>query len=298
MELGFIGLGQMGFPMARRLLEAGYHLKLFNRSIDPILKLEGMGAKRGRNPFDIAATTEIVISCLPDSNSVRQIYLEPNGLINGSTEGKILVETGTISPILIKEINKLAKAKKGFMLDAGISGGPVGAENGTLTFMVGGDEGAFNKIQPILKILGNKIFYMGDSGSGMTAKLVNNLLAHVNATVIIEGFALAAKYGLDPKQLYEVIQNSSGNSQVLKRFESYIMSGSFKPGMSFELFYKDSLLACELGRELGVPMFVSNIAHAVYEWGRTSGLKKENWGMLITLWENLLKVQIGEKAKG
>ena len=152
MELGFIGLGQMGFPMAHRLIEAGHHLNVFNRSLDPILKLEKMGAERRGNPLDVAAKAEIIISCLPDSHSVKQVYLEPKGLLDGSTEGKILVETGTISPILIKEINKLAKAKKGFILDAGISGGPVGAENGTLTFMVGGDEGAFNKIQPILKI--------------------------------------------------------------------------------------------------------------------------------------------------
>lgn len=298
MELGFIGLGQMEFPMAHRLIEAEHHLNVFNRSLDPILKLEKMGAERRGNPLDVAAKAEIIISCLPDSHSVKQVYLEPKGLLDGSTEGKILVETGTISPTLIKKIDEIAKTKNVFMMDAGILGGPAGAENGSLIFMVGGDGRAFNQIQPILKILGDKIFYMGYSGNGMMAKLVNNLLAHVNATVIMEGFALATKYGLAPKRLFEVVQNSSGNSRVLKRFESYIMSGFFKPGMSFDLFYKDSFLVCELGRELGIPMFVSNAAHVLYEWGRSSGLKKENWEMLITLWENLLKVQIGEKEKG
>lgn len=292
MELGFIGLGQMGFPMAHRLLKEGFHLILFDLNLDPILKLERMGAKRGKNPAEVASTAEIVISCLPTSQSVKQVYLESDGLLDGATEGEILVETGTISPILIRSINDIAKKRNIFIIDAGISGGPMGAENGTLTFIIGGEKQIVHRIRPILEILGNKIYYMGDSGNGVAAKLINNLLSHINANAIIEGFALATKYGLDPKLLYEVIQDSSGNSRILKRFENYILSGSFNPGMSFELLYKDSYEACELGRQLGVPMFVANAAHSVYEWGRASGLKKENWGMLITLWENLLKVKI------
>ena len=220
-------------------------------------------------------------------------------LLEGAAPGCVFIEMSTVSTGLVHRLAKACGEKGVHLIDCGMSGGPAGAASGDLCLMVGGPQDVVERVRPLLDAMGKPIFHCGDTGAGMTAKLVNNALAHVNALAICEAFALGTKNGLDPKVLYDVVSNSSGNSWVLPaRFRQYIQEGTFNPGMSLDLLQKDSTLAMKMAHESQTPLFLLRIANSLFTWYQLEGMGPRNWSEMMTVWEDRLGVRIGAAPEG
>ena len=210
------------------------------------------------------------IGCCPnglDTQSGLAAGVDDNN--HGTRVGSIVASNGTSAPV-------------------------GGARDASLALMVGGDASTVQRIMPVLQAMAKHIIHCGDSGAGMAAKLVNNALAHVNALAVCEAFSLGVRNGLDPKVLYDVVINSSGASWVLpKRFEQYIKSGAFNPGMKLDLLHKDSSLAMEMAHETDTPLFLLRIANSLFTSYKLQGLGDRNWAEMMTVWEKQLGIRIG-----
>lgn len=294
-KIGFIGLGNMGKPMAINLIKSGYQMVVYDVKVDPVKELVTLGASRSESVQEIGAMCDIVMTSLPHPKISEEVWLGSQGILSEAKPQSIFVELSTVPPALVQRIAELVASKSIAVLDAAVAGGVTRAAKGTLTLMVGGEKEAFQKTKSVFRTIGENIFHVGKVGSGMVVKLVNNAMAHVNVIAIIEGIAMGVKAGVAPQMLYEVISKSSGDSyQFQNRFGGRILKGNFEPGMKLDLAYKDSVLACELGQELGVPLFVTSAAHAVYEWAKLQDLNEKDYGAIMTLWENLLKIRVRE----
>lgn len=287
--VGFIGLGLMGRPMARNLLKAGFHLIVYNRSRPPVEELAAAGARAAASSAEVAAASEFVITCLPGPREVRQVYLGPQGVLDGVRSGSVpapvdslgrgeavLIEMSTIDPATHREIAAAAAERGAAYLDAPISGGTTGAERATLTIMVGGDGEALARARPVLRALGERLFHLGPVGSGAVAKLVNNMLGAINLLGLYEGLVLGAKAGLDPIQLIEAVNAGSGASRQFASGAPNVVKRDFTPGFTLDLMYKDVNLALELGRSLGVRLLAGSLAGQVLEETRGAGLGRQS----------------------
>lgn len=294
-KIGFVGLGHMGKAMAINLIKSGYQMVVYDVRVEPVKELAALGASSSESVQEIGATCDIVMTSLPHPKISEDVWVGPQGILSEAKPNSIFVELSTVPPALVQRIAQLAASKSIAVLDAAVTGGVIRAAKGTLTIMVGGEKEAFQKIDSIFRTIGKNVFHVGKVGSGMVVKLVNNAIAHVNVIAIIEGMAMGVKAGVAPQMLYEVISKSSGDSyQFRDRLGGRILKGNFEPGMRLALAYKDSVLACELGRELGVPLFVTSAAHSVYEWAKLQDLNEKDYGAIMTLWENLLKIRVRE----
>ena len=294
MKLGFVGLGQMGEPICRNLLQAGHSVNIFDINQAALKRLESDGATITTSLAKLAGTVDLIFTALPSPQISKQVVCGDDGLLSGAHEGLIIAELSTVSPEIVRTIAKTCEPEGVIFVDCGMSGGPAGAAKGELTFMVGGPDNVIQKIRPFLEIMGSNIYHCGDTGAGMAAKLVNNAIAHVNALTLCEGFALGVKNGLDPKVLYDVIETSSGMSWVLPaRFRQYIKEGEFNPGMSLDLLHKDSNLAMEMAHETQTPLFLLRLANSLFTWYQLQGMGPENWAKMMQIWEQQLDVRIG-----
>jgi 3-hydroxyisobutyrate dehydrogenase len=260
MDIGFIGIGQMGKHMARHILEAGYNLTVHDLKKEAATSLLDSGAKWGKTPEEVAKSCQIVISSLPGPQDVEQVVYGTNGLKAGWKKGDIYVDMSTNSPTTIRRIAEDARAMGVAVLDAPVSGGTRGAEAGTLAVMVGGDAASLEKVKKVLETMGQKVFPVGDVGCGNIAKLVNNLIALSCSSVTAEGFVLGVKAGIDPQVLWDIVAVSSGNSWSLQQYPHTILKGNFEPGFKASLGYKDLSLALELGKEYGIPLPLGTLA--------------------------------------
>ena len=254
MKIGFIGIGQMGKHMSRRILEAGYDLTVHDLQKKVAAPLLAKGARWADTPEEMAKSCRVVISSLPSPKSTEEVVYGKNGLNQGWKEGDIYVDMSTNSPSLMRKIAKDARRKGVAVLDAPVSGGTKGAEAGTLTIMVGGDKAAFKKINKLLLTMGQKIVHVGDAGCGNAAKLVNNLISLASNSISAEGFVLGVKAGIDPQTLLEIISTSTGDNWCARQYPRTTFQGNFEPGFRIGLAYKDINLALDLGREYGVPL--------------------------------------------
>ena len=249
MEIGFIGIGQMGRHMSRRILEAGYPLTLHVLVKDAAVPLLAKGAKWSDSPAEVAASCQVVFSCLPTPADVESIVYGAKGLMSGWKKGDIYVDMSTNSPSTIRRIAKDATAKGIAVLDAPVSGGTKGAEEGTLAIMVGGDNASLEAIRPILNAMGRNIFPVGDAGCGNVAKLANNMISLACNSVTAEGFVLGVRGGVDPKVLWDIVSASTGNNFTVEQLPKTALAGNFEPGFRVGLAYKDISLALDLGKE-------------------------------------------------
>lgn len=254
MNIGFIGIGQMGRPMSSRILEAGHSLTVHNLKKEAAMPLLKKGAKWGNTPREIAESCRVVFSSLPTPQSVEEMVNGNNGLRAGWKSGDIYVDMSTNSPSTIRKIAADARTIGVTVLDAPVSGGTKGAEAGTLTIMVGGDPAAAKKIEAVLRAMGQKIFPVGDAGCGNVAKLVNNLISLACNSISAEGFVLGVKAGINPQVLWEIISASTGNNWCMQQYPHTTFKGNFEPGFRVGLAYKDIGLALGLGKEYGVPL--------------------------------------------
>lgn len=289
MRLGFIGVGAMGKPMAANLLKAGYQLQVNDVNEAAISELVGEGAVKCHTPREAALETDVVITMLPNSAIVESVMTGAEGVFAGSRPGQIIIDMSSVDPFFTKNMAAAAERKGFIYVDAPVSGGVAGATSGSLTIMVGGEKEAVARIEPLLKVLGQKIYHVGQVGSGDAVKVINNLLLGVNMAALGEALVLGVKAGLDPNTMYDIIKVSSGRSYAVEtKLPNFILKGSFDPGFAIDLQYKDLELAIATAKKMGMPLPMTNIAQQVFEMARAQGLGKEDISAVIKVWEEMM----------
>ena len=292
MNIGFIGVGRMGIHMARHVLEAGFNLTVNDLRREAAQSLLEEGAKWADTPQQVAQSCEVVLSCLPGPPDVEAVVYGTNGLMSGWKKGDIYVDMSTSSPTMIRRIAEEAKSKGVSVLDAPVSGGTMGAEEGTLAIMVGGNAQALEKVRQVLEPIGKNIFHAGDVGCGNIAKLVNNMISGTCNAVTAECFVMGVKAGIDAKVLYDIVMASSGRSYYLERNHPKVLRGDFQPGFRVNLMLKDIGLALSLGNEYAVPMPISAVVGQRFLEAKAAGHGDKSTQSIILRQEELAGVKI------
>lgn len=256
--LGFVGVGKMGAHMASRLLKAGHTLTIFDVDERAVASLEKLGAKRAKHPKEVASSAEVVLVSLPTPDIVRNVALGENGIVHG-TRVRTYVDLSTTGPKAAKEVAAALAERNIIAVDAPVSGGPAGAERGTLAVMVACPQSTFDQLKPALDILG-KVFLVGEQpGMGQTMKLVNNILSATAFAISSEALVMGAKAGLDPDTMLAIVNVSSGrNTATEDKFPRCVLPRRFDFGFSVGLMLKDVTLGLEFAESMGVPMMVGN----------------------------------------
>ncbi len=258
MKIGFIGIGNMGGPMARNLIAAGHQVAVFDLSPDAIAALVDAGATAAGSPVDAASGVDAVISMLPAGRHVREVYCGDGGIIAAAGAGALLIDCSTIDVVSARAVAEEASKRGLFVLDAPVSGGVAGAEAAALTFMVGGDAAAFARAEPILSTMGKKIVHAGASGNGQVAKICNNMILGVSMIALGEAFTLGEKLGLEPQTLFDISSNASGSCWAMLNHlpvpgivETAAANRDFKPGFAVDMMLKDLRLAQQAAQDVG-----------------------------------------------
>lgn len=293
LKIGFIGLGNMGNPMSTNLIKAGYELGVYDLDKNQVLKLEALGAKSMNSAGDAAYFGDIVFTSLPNPKIVTDIYLGTGGIVESAKPGTILVDMSTVTPQTEKNIYRAANERNIHMLDAPVSGGVKGATSGKLSIMVGGDKEVFDKIHEVLQILGEKIYYLGEIGSGQALKLINQLIFGTNVVALCEAFTLGTKAGMSPDVLYEVLSESAANSYAMQtRYKNFIAKGNFNPGFSIDLMSKDMGLAVQMAKENGAAAVIGNMAEEIYRISQYIGNGSLDISGVINYYEKIADVKV------
>ncbi|MDR3591153.1 MAG: NAD(P)-dependent oxidoreductase [Negativicutes bacterium] len=291
--VGFIGLGAMGRPMAANLLQAGYSLTVYDVVESAVAELTAKGAKRALTPKAVAQAAEIIITMLPNNAIVEAVLSGADGLLAGSRPGQVIIDMSSVTPGHTKKMAALAQAREVDYIDAPVSGGVAGATAGSLTIMAGGRTEVLEACREVLSVLGKKIYHVGPVGSGDTVKLVNNLLLGINMAAVAEAMTLGVKAGLDPQVMFDVIAASSGRSYALEaKVPNFVLKGNFEPGFAVDLQYKDLEMASQTGKELGLPLLLTNIAGQIYETARAKGLGRKDISAVVAMQEELAGVKV------
>ena len=251
-RVGFIGLGIMGRPMALNLLRAGYPLAVHNRTREKESELVSKGAESAASPRAVASACEVLITMLPDSPDVEAVYFGDDGVLAGASSGQLLIDMSSIAPSVARAVSDAARDVGADALDAPVSGGDVGARDGTLSIMVGGSDDAFKQARPLFDVLGKTVVHMGDAGAGQTAKACNQILVAVTIEAVSEALVLASKAGVDPERLIEVLSGGLAGNKVMEVRRRNFLEHDFTPGFKLELHHKDLGIALRTARELGV----------------------------------------------
>jgi 3-hydroxyisobutyrate dehydrogenase-like beta-hydroxyacid dehydrogenase len=267
MQLGFIGLGAMGAPMARNLLEAGHELDVWNRSperVDPVVKA---GARRADSPADAASGTRATILMVTNVEAVQEVLFGDGGIVQGLPAGAAIINMGTIGAAATTKIARTLGDLGYRMLDAPVSGSTAVAAAGELNLMVGGDEQTFEEFEAVLAAMGEKISHMGEVGSGARMKLINNLILGANLAILSEGLALGEAAGIPVEKQLEVILAGGAASGVAQRRSGNLISRSYEPQFKLSHELKDLYYALELGRDLEDPLPITAVVSQIYNEG-------------------------------
>jgi 2-hydroxy-3-oxopropionate reductase len=259
--VGFIGLGVMGKPMARNLLAKGHSLVVHSRSQGPVDELVAAGAQRATSPADVARLARRIITMVPDSPDVEIVLEGADGVFSALQPGTIVVDTSTIAPGVARRLADRARTLGATMLDAPVSGGEIGAINGSLSIMVGGDADAFATVKPILDAMGNpdKVIRIGDSGAGQICKVCNQMVIGGALASVSEAFALARKAKVDPARVREALLGGFAASRVLEVHGERMLQGNYKPGFRARLYAKDMRIVSETLAQFEVPAPASSV---------------------------------------
>ena len=273
MTVGFIGLGAMGAPMAKRVVRAGFPtITTFHRRREPAAALAALGAAVVDSPAEVARRADTVITILPADAELKAVVLGKNSLAEGLSSGKVLIDMTTATAGALLDCEKVLAPMGVLILDAPVSGGTTAAAAGTLTIMAGGDAGLLEDCRPLLAAMGSRILHVGPLGQGKVVKMVNQAMAAIHLLAIGEAFALGVRAGADPATLYGVIKESSGYSKMMDlRLPGFLMAGSFEPGFKLDLMKKDINLALDSARAHGIPMLLASVAGAVFSAASTAG---------------------------
>ena len=273
MNIGFIGLGAMGSPMAERVVKARYPVfTTFHRRREPADALAVLGARVLATAEEVARASDVVITILPADAELRETVFGPHGLAQGFSNGKVLIDMTTATAMSLLEVAEELRAVGCRVLDAPVSGGTPAAAQGTLTIMVGGDADLLEECRPLLATMGTRIVHVGPLGQGKVVKMVNQVLAATHLVAIGEAFALGVRCGADPATLYNVIKDSSGYSKMMDlRLQGFLLSGSFQPGFKLDLMKKDVNLALDSARAQSVPLLLTSAVAQLFTAASTAG---------------------------
>jgi len=291
MNIGFIGIGIMGRPMAKNLIKAGYALTVYDKYSN-VDNLVALGAKKASSNKDVASQCEIIITMLPNSPQVKEAVLGADGVLEGAKKGSILVDMSSIAPGAAQEICAAVKEKGVVMLDAPVSGGEPKAIEGTLAIMVGGDAGAFETVKPILEKMGSSAIRVGDIGAGNVTKLANQIIVALNIAAVSEAFVLATKAGVNPEAVFNAIKGGLAGSTVMNAKVPMILDGNFKPGFRIELHIKDLQNALDTAHALNVPVpLTANIMETMQAL-KTDDMAANDHSAIVRYYEKLAKVEV------
>ena len=259
--IGFIGLGLMGRPMAKNLLTAGYPVIVNSRSRGPVDDVVSAGARAAASPAEIARHATRIVTMVPDSADVERVLDGPDGVFTAMQPGTIVIDMSSISPAVARKLATKARVLGGGMLDAPVSGGDIGAINGTLSIMVGGDAADFLAVKPILDVMGNpdKVVHVGESGAGQLCKLCNQMVIGGTLAVVAEALALARKAGVDAAKVRDALLGGFAQSRVLEVHGERALKGTFTPGFKTHLYAKDMRNVVSTLAEHNVPAPVTAI---------------------------------------
>lgn len=281
LRIGFVGLGRMGKPMCRNLMQAGFPLTVFNRSAAAIAELAEAGARPAGSLAELAEHSDVIFTSLPTVEASQVVFLGRDGLVDSARQRQTLVELSTIGPALARRIGEAADRHGVGFLDAPVSGGPEGAQAATLTIMVGGNPETLARVDPILRTLGAHVRRMGDVGAGSTAKLVNQALTAIHAASAAEALVLAAAAGVDPEALLDVLASSYGHSKMLARSGPRILDREFEGAAPLRLLIKDLALVEELATDSGAPLPLTTVVQTLCATCEAMGLSESDLAALV-----------------
>ena len=291
-KIGFIGLGIMGKPMARNLMKAGYSLIVHDINPAPVEELAHEGAAKAGSAKEIAASSGVVITMLPDSPDVEKVVLGENGILEGAKSGLILIDVSSINPLVAQKVEKAVSAKGVRMLDAPVSGGEPGAINASLAIMAGGDSGLFAECEPLFAVMGKSAVLVGPVGAGNFTKLANQIIVAINIEAVGEAFVLAQKAGLDPEKVFNAIKGGLAGSNVMNAKIPMAIERNFKPGFKIRLHQKDLNNALATAKDLSVSLPVTGIIQQFLSVLVADGHGEADHGSIMRVIEKLANTEI------
>ena len=287
-SLAFIGTGIMGRPMTENLLKAGHSVAVYNRSRPSLDELAKAGATVCESAAEAASKAEVVITCLPDSPDVEAVALGPKGILEGAAEGSLYIDMSTISPAVSKKVAAALAGRKVRMLDAPVSGGDVGAKQGTLSIMVGGAPADFEEAKPVFEAMGKTIILVGEQvGAGGYVKIANQIMVGLHIAAMSEALVIGSKAGVDAEKMIAALSGGLAQSRVLELRGPNLVKGEYPAGFRIRLHRKDLRLAMEAGAELGVPLPAAGQLYQMFNALVVSGRGELDHSGYATLIEDL-----------
>ena len=274
--IGFVGLGIMGLPMAKNLLEAGYDVVGHNRSQEPVDELVEAGGEAAETPKEATERADVLITCLPDSEVVSELMHADEGILAGVSEGTTVIDMSTISPTVTEELSAEIAERGGAMLDAPISGGEEGAIEGTLSIMVGGESEVLEANHEILEAMGGTITHCGPNGAGQVTKACNQIVVANTMQAISEALVFAEKAGADLEAVVDAISGGAAGCWALDNRAPSMIRGEFDPGFFASYQYKDLRIATDAGEAFGSPMPITEVTHEMYKAMEENGMGKDD----------------------
>jgi len=285
--IGFIGLGIMGKPMARNLMKAGHPLVVYNRTASKAQELVSAGATQVDSAREVAEHAEVIIIMVADSPEVEQVILGPRGVLETVRAGSVVIDMSSISPVVTKKIAAQLAEKSVAMLDAPVSGGEIGAVQGTLSIMVGGEEAVFEEVKPVLEKMGKSVVRVGEIGAGGFTKLSNQIIVAAALQAIAEAMVLAQKAGVDIQRVYEAIKGGMAGGRTLDMKIPLLVQHRFEPGFKMDLHIKDLKNALLAGQSLGVALPATGLIHELFTACSAQGKGQKDHSVIYTLLEQL-----------
>jgi 2-hydroxy-3-oxopropionate reductase len=291
-RVGFIGLGIMGKPMAKNLMDAGYELTVHNRSPHKAHELGEAGATVAESPGEVAQSSDVIITMLPGPPEVREIIAGEGGLLENSREGSLIVDMSTSSPVLARELARYAGERGVGILDAPVSGGDVGAIEGTLSIMVGGDEGDFERARPLFEAMGKTVTHVGPAGAGQVTKAANQVVVALTIEAVSEALVLGSAGGVSPEKILDVLSGGLAGNKVMEVKREKFLTREFEPGGKVEFHHKDLGIALAAGREYGVALPVTEVVNQLFEALMARGRGGWDHSALLSLVEDLSRREV------
>jgi 3-hydroxyisobutyrate dehydrogenase len=291
-RIGFIGLGLMGSGMTMNILKAGFPLTVWNRTASKTEPLAKAGANVAKTPKEVAEKSDIIISIVTDSKDVEEVLLGANGVIHGVKPGTIVIDMSTISPARTREMAAKFKEKGIMMLDAPVSGGDIGARNGTLSIMVGGDRNVFEEAVPVFQAIGKTITYIGGNGDGQICKAVNQILVGMNMLAVAEALVFAKKAGVDPKKVHAAVSPGAAGSWQLTNNGAKLLVGDHEPGFKVKDYLKDLRIIMETSDSIKMPLPGTAIVQQMFKNLDAEGMRDKGTQAIVTVVEKLAKEKL------
>jgi 2-hydroxy-3-oxopropionate reductase len=292
--IGFIGLGVMGAPMAGNLLKANHEVVAWNRSPAPLEALVEAGARAGDGPAAVAAEADVLITILSDDAAVRAVLGGPEGAIAAAAPGALVIDMSTVSPALVRELAAEATARGIDFLDAPVSGGDVGARDGTLSIMVGGEADGVERARPVFEVLGSRVTHVGAAGAGQIAKACNQVLVAVIFGGLAEALVLGSKLGADPARILDAVGGGMAANRIMEVRRDNFLEHDFAPGFKVDLHHKDLEIALGAGGEVDAPLPLTAEVQQMFRQLRAAGHGDEDDSALLRVAEQRASHRLGD----